>query len=134
MPDLIERAKAALEGATPGPWQVFGKMTGKVISQNAPGWVEICTAGDFDDTELIPYCADRWNADARLVALAPDLANALIVAEKVAAALEAAIIEHDTADYGPDQENPWVMQEWFSDKDREALAAFRAALQENSDV
>ena len=55
---------------TPGPWRVFGKMTGKVISENAPGIVEICETGDFRDAELVPFNAERWNADAYRIAAA----------------------------------------------------------------
>lgn len=69
-----ETLKELLANATPGPWRVFGKMTGKIISENAPGWVEIGTIGDFDDDELVPFNAERWNADARLIAAAPYLA------------------------------------------------------------
>jgi hypothetical protein len=46
-------------------------------------------------------------------------------ADALADILQSAIIEHDTADYSPDEENPWTMQEWFSDEDRAALAAYR---------
>ena len=46
-------------------------------------------------------------------------------ADALADILQSAIIEHDTADYQPDEENPWTMQEWFSDEDRAALAAYR---------
>ena len=62
---------------TPGPWRVFGRMTGKVISENGPGMVEICETGDFRDAELVPFNAERWNADARLIAAAPDMLKAL---------------------------------------------------------
>ena len=55
---------------TPGPWRVFGKMTGKVISENGPGMVEICETGDFRDAELVPFNAERWNADAYRIAAA----------------------------------------------------------------
>ena len=62
---------------TPGPWRVFGRMTGKVISESAPGIVEICETGDFRDAELAAFNAERWNADARLIAAAPDMLEAL---------------------------------------------------------
>ena len=68
---------------TPGPWRVFGKMTGKVISENAPGIVEICETGDFPDAELVPFNAERWNADARLIAAAPDMLEALQAAQSM---------------------------------------------------
>lgn len=66
--------RSLLGAATPGPWRVFGKKTGKVISENAPGFVEVCEAGDFKDRELVPFNGERWNADAALIALSPALA------------------------------------------------------------
>ena len=66
-----------MSGHTPGPWRVFGRMTGKVISENAPGVVEICETGDFRDAELVPFNGERWNADARLIAAAPDMLEVL---------------------------------------------------------
>jgi hypothetical protein len=47
-------------------------------------------------------------------------------ADKLAVILAVAMHEHDTADYGYGEENPWTMQEWFSDEDRAALAAYQA--------
>ena len=82
---------------TPGPWRVFGRMTGKVISENAPGIVEICETGDFRDAELVPFNAERWNADAHLIAAAPDMLEALHLAlpyvrnDNTASAIRAAI-------------------------------------------
>ena len=59
--------------------------------------------------------------DTRIEALKAHIAKA----DKLADILQSAIIEHDTADYPPNAENPWTMQEWFSDEDRAALAAYR---------
>lgn len=36
------------------------------------GNVEICRVGDWRDRELIPFNGERWTADARLIAAAPD--------------------------------------------------------------
>lgn len=69
-----EELRRLLKHTTPGPWRMFGKKSGKVISENAPGFVEVCEAGDFRDRELVPFNGDRWNADAALIALAPALA------------------------------------------------------------
>ena len=71
------------EKHTPGPWQVFGRMTGRVVSENGPGMVEICETGDFRDAELVPFNAARWNADARLIAAAPDMLEALQAAQSM---------------------------------------------------
>lgn len=34
----------------------------------------------------------------------------------------------DTANYGWGEENPWIMQEWFTKDDRETVAKARGAL------
>lgn len=47
-------------------------------------------------------------------------------ADALADILTEAMHEHDTANYEYGEENPWTMQEWFSDEDRAALAAYRA--------
>ena len=75
MSDLIERAKAALEGATPGPWQY--------IESQSPCGQEWLGCGVEDATEhefiwLEGHGAEIESATARLIALAPDLARALI--------------------------------------------------------
>ena len=67
-----------------------------------------------------PACDCAQAAD-RIEALEARVA----AADKLADILQSAIIDHDTADYQPDEENPWTMQEWFSDEDRAALAAYR---------
>ena len=104
---------------TPGPWRVFGKMTGKVISENAPGIVEICETGDFRDAELVPFNADRWNADARLIAAAPDMLEALRVARAEIVSLELA---HFNEIAGPGD----TFDAWLSDN--EALPVIDAAI------
>jgi hypothetical protein len=62
-------------GWTPGPWRVAGKRTGHVFSDGDP--VGVCVVGNWLDAELVPFNGDRWAADARLIAAAPDLAEAL---------------------------------------------------------
>ena len=78
MTDLIERAKAALEGATPGPWVAI--HTGVYANYKGPHQPICEPVGIF-------HCPDRAQqkgepcrgyADSGLIALAPDLARALI--------------------------------------------------------
>ena len=67
----LERLSVSI---TQGTWRKFGKMTGKIISEGpGVGTVEICETGDFLDADLVPFNADRWNADARAIDLVPDL-------------------------------------------------------------
>ena len=65
------------------------------------------------------------DTDARRIARVPQLERIALAAEAMADVLEAAIKEHDTGEYGYDEENPWTMREWFEMSDREALAAYR---------
>lgn len=55
-----------------------------------------------------------------------ELEARVAAADKLAVILAAAMHEHDTADYGYGEENPWTMREWFSDEDRAALDAYQA--------
>ena len=110
---LIDRAKEALEGATPGPWKPFyDEVTGV---KAADGRVAICAQitlmGRRHPTEA--------PANARLIAQAPDLARALIrkheAAERLAEACESAFDGIDAT--GP--------QEFYL-----ALSAYREAQEE----
>ena len=80
-------------------------------------WVQkhVSTKANSMEAKLMFEAADRIEALEARIAKADALADIL----------QSAIIEHDTADYSPDEENPWTMQEWFSDEDRAALAAYR---------
>lgn len=70
---------------TPGPWRAYAHVPivtrDKTASYPADptGNVEICRVGNWADKELRPYNGDRWMADARLIAAAPDLLEALQV-------------------------------------------------------
>lgn len=80
MADLIERAKAALEGATPAPWTVD--------EEDCASWgknFSILHNGNnmIDVAEMV-----RTEEDAALIALTPDMAKALIAAEELASEVE----------------------------------------------
>lgn len=65
---------------TPGPWRVAGKASGHITYAGTDrdiGSVQIATVGAYRDKELLPFNRDRWDADARLIAAAPDLYEAL---------------------------------------------------------
>jgi len=121
---LIERAKEALEKATPGPWERQGDTISEMLADDVRGNA-VCGIDDVNDE------------DADLIVLAPDLASALIrereAADRLAEILDAAITEHDTANYDYGEENPWTMGEWFTDEDRAVLAAYRKAQKETDD-
>lgn len=83
-------------------------------------------------TNALMHIAERKSTgltDATICAEAADRIDRLeriaLAAEAMADVLEAAIKEHDTGEYGYDEENPWTMREWFEMSDREALAAYR---------
>ena len=132
MADLINRAKEALEGATPGPWKPFYDEVTSVKA--ADGRVAICAQitlmGRRHPTEA--------PANARLIAQAPDLAHALIRKHEAAECLARAL----------DEMLKHVFQESFArgmgeieDADegpavaraRETLTAYREAREETDD-
>jgi hypothetical protein len=73
--DLIERAKKALQGATPGPWGVIDGM------QSRPVEVAGCLLAHFSKDVAGPR---HRNDNARLIALAPDLARLAVAAGELA--------------------------------------------------
>ena len=88
MTDLTDdQVKALLEGATPGPWQSsaaaeqlpFGVMP-RIYSADGTLLAEVGN---------LTLDQDAWEANARLIAAAPDLARALLDARAELAALEA---------------------------------------------
>lgn len=85
--DLIERAKEALENATPGPWEATPHKT----------YNEDVVEGEFDNigplgVDFIYHVDDIWitcpTPDARLIALAPDLARLAIAAGELVEAVD----------------------------------------------
>ena len=80
MTDLIERAKEALEGSTPGPWRP-AKSYRALVSDSPSG---------YDDAESVNaygghmVCESVQGHNRRLIAMSPDLARALIAAGEVA--------------------------------------------------
>ena len=87
---LIDRAKAALEGATPGPWGITPHTTYK----------EDTIDGEFDNigpvrVDYIYHVDDIWIVcpppDADLIALAPDLARLAVAADELARSLASCI-------------------------------------------
>ena len=126
---LINRAKAALEGATPGPWGITPHTTYK----------EEAIDGEFDNigpvrVDYIYHVDDIWIVcpppDADLIALAPDLARLAVAAGELAEAIEELIASSDGV-YGLHLNGdpaPWgslteggSIQEWLL-----PLARFRA--------
>jgi len=127
--NLLDRAKKALEGATPGPWRArFQGIDARryVDTYSAPVWVRIATAELLyaDDTEEQNWSAagnDKANAD--LIALAPDLARALIAADR---ALKIAHLVSDQIEDGGVTDG---MRNLLNNE----LAAFRAIVEKSDD-
>jgi hypothetical protein len=132
MTDLIERAKAALEGATPGPWFVqkdpeAGLNIGYFVS-----------GGGFARADMTgPGAAQGSNA--RLIAMAPDLARALIETTAERDALRVLLVEarDELAEYAnadwPEpsrSQYPDMMSRWKRDMD--LCWRIDAALQEDT--
>ena len=70
---------AAKAGPTPGPWKVV-KNTGIIAAKEC----HIGRIGDFTDKELLRFNRARWEADARLIAAAPDMLAALTALAEIA--------------------------------------------------
>lgn len=72
---------------TKGPWRVFGKNTGYIAAPDGvdgKSIVQVAEVGSYRDGELLPYNRERWDADAHLIAAAPDLAEAARIAIQLA--------------------------------------------------
>ena len=96
MNDLLDRAKEALKGATPGPWDKskigFVHKSG-VLHPPAPDETRMPGESWIDmRNRIYPQIAARefeCRCNSEIRALAPDLARALIVAGELADAVEA---------------------------------------------
>lgn len=68
---------------TPAPWRASCGKAYTLVTRDSQGKddrtgnVLICRIAGPEDSELRPFNADRWEADARLIAAAPDLLEAL---------------------------------------------------------
>jgi hypothetical protein len=83
-PDERERLRADVEAATPGPWTSHEQGDANEYCLLAGGrWL----VAFRQNGEMLP---DRQNANARLIAQAPDLARALLAAEDRLARVEQA--------------------------------------------
>ena len=84
MTDLITKVKAALKGATPGPWVAVGEEYDDVRIETLHAMPKALHA--YGDQTVVG--SSEWtflyNTDARLIALAPDMARALIAAGELA--------------------------------------------------
>ena len=100
MSDLYERAKAALEGATPGPWRIVPYDAGDVDEWST--WTPLIDGREDADRAVVHWAGFRqkyWQsadgneseieANAHLIALAPDLARAYIAQHEAQAKDEA---------------------------------------------
>ena len=75
---------------TEGPWRAA--PAGRVVAQDGEWWLQVCKVGAFDDPDMLVHCKSRWEADANLIAAAPEMLEAL---EKMVAA------EHRMPGYHP---------------------------------
>jgi hypothetical protein len=88
MTDLLTKVKAALKGATPGPWVAVGEEYDDVRIETLHPMPKALHA--YGDQTVVG--SSEWtfldNTDALLIALAPDMARALIAAGDLADACE----------------------------------------------
>ena len=109
--DLIERAKKALQGATPGPWEAFWP-----VNLEHPWINAACNHSQASDgREYYMSVSGLCQVDdAHLIALAPDLARLAVAAGEAIGALEGIMTAMEGLGHGP------------FDNERAALARFRA--------
>lgn len=77
---MSERASTKGRGHTPGPWVLDGHNMSSILKCVVPkGDPKAChLTGDYD---IIARCfSDNWRNDARLIAAAPDMFEALLTA------------------------------------------------------
>jgi hypothetical protein len=117
MTDLLTKVKATLEGSTPGPWVAVGEEYDDVRIETLHPMPKALHA--YGDQTVVG--SSEWtfldNTDARLIALAPDMARALIAAERLANAAAPYAHRTEGLDHGL----------------HVALAAFRAAMEGRTD-
>jgi hypothetical protein len=140
--DLIKRAKAALEGATPGPWKLGvdvdtyagGDATDASISVGRDDFDPVALAINEHPEEDCRKSDGTLESNARLIALAPDLARALIrereAADELLDALKLidSISVHSGGEIHGVQSSHW--RDAFIEAQQasaDALAAYRAA-------
>jgi hypothetical protein len=86
--NLIERAKQAMEGATPGPWELDGLAIAHPLPPHGYP-VDVCLMGEPSQYPGdIPVMMQGWEANARLIALSPDLARLAVAAGELADLLD----------------------------------------------
>lgn len=88
MTDKIEEIRKALEGSTRGPWNIIWEESVKVRDGTTFG--TIASMGNLTKPHQGPRRDfDEVRNNARLIALAPDLARIVLAAEKLAKACAA---------------------------------------------
>ena len=113
---------------TQGPWKHV-KNTGVITydgSDRAIGSVHICGVGAYRDKDLLPFNKDRWDADARAIALLPELlALAAAVDEE-----EHALLAHDKAMTNGEAAPLWESALAANQSKKAALSALQAKLED----
>lgn len=89
MSDKIEEIRAALEGATPGPWTTHVVDDTAIVAANGVDVGTTCDSAKAEREDAYNNEYERLEADARLIALAPDMARIVLAAEKLAEAHDA---------------------------------------------
>ena len=95
MGNLVERAKEAMECATPGPWELDGLAIAHPLPPHGYP-VDVCLMGEPSQYPGdIPVMMQGWEANARLIALSPDLARLAVAAGDLAGVIETALAKID---------------------------------------
>ena len=107
-----------LDEATPGPWKTHLVDDTTIIATDGTDVATTCDSANVERSDAYNVEYERMEANARLIALAPDLAAALIKAEEALRPF-AEIGISENPEYQP-----------MIRMDRDAIIAARAALSE----
>ena len=118
-PNKIEEIRKALEGATPGPWTTHVVDDTAIVAANGVDVGTTCDSAKAEREDAYNNEYERMEADARFIALAPDMARIVLAAEKMAQAMPRWIVA--MADWNAGGEAALIEMETLLDEYRAAV-------------
>lgn len=62
---------------SPSPWRRAGKNSGHIWAPDGDGVVQVAIVGAYSSRDMLPFNQERWDADAHLIAAAPEMLEVL---------------------------------------------------------
>ena len=62
---------------SPSPWRRAGENSGHIWAPDGDGVVQVAIVGAYSSRDILSFNRERWDADARLIAAAPEMLAAL---------------------------------------------------------